>query len=773
MNLDTIPATLRENGLFCCWKYEKRNGRLTKVPYTPGTGNRASTKDPATFAPLSETLEAVGNYDGIGVGVFGDLGAIDIDHCISDNGELSEMAVDIMDTMQAYTERSPSGHGLRLLFTVPPGFEYDKPRHYINKREIGLEVYIAGSTNKYVTVTGNTLTPGVDLEERGEQLAAVLEKYMVRPKASKQKPTPLLTQADQDLIRRAKRSKRGAEFSNLWAGDGVAYESHSEADIALCNMLAFWTNRNPAQMDRLFRNSGLMRPKWDEIHGPDTYGNITIQNAIDTATEGYDPQAFFKSRADGITIGSLTLADLHPEKNDRYGWNDIGNGNLFADWYKGAARYVPDRKKWFVYDGRVWVPDAGNLMVMELCKKLADNLTIYALSIPDERQRGAYLDFVKKWQRRNYRETILKDAASVYPIQMIEFDRHPYLYNCLNGTLDLQTFEFRPHSQDDMLSMISNVSYDPDARCKLWEKVIDDAMQGDQSKAEFLQKGMGYGLTGDTSEECLFILFGATTRNGKGTAMETYMTMQGDYGKAARPETIAQKDKPNSAAPSEDLARLAGARVVNISEPGKNMILSTALVKALTGNDTINARFLNENSFDFKPQFKFFINTNYLPKVTDVTVFSSGRVKVIPFERHFTEAEQDKTLKKKLAKAHNLSGILNWCLDGLRLARETGFTPPPAVVEATAKYQQDSDKIARFIADEMEQGTEYEVRTAEAFERYKSWCSINLYRAGSSGKFNEEMAAYAVIDRRRPKSGGEKTTLILGYKLKPILSPDS
>lgn len=317
MNLDTIPATLRENGLFCCWKYEKRNGRLTKVPYTPGTGNRASTKDPATFAPLSEALEAVGDYDGIGVGVFGDLGAIDIDHCISDNGELSEMAVDIMDTMQAYTEQSPSGHGLRLLFTVPPDFEYDKPRHYINKREIGLEVYIAGHTNKYVTVTGDTLTPGHDLEERGEQLAAILEKYMVRPRAGKQKPTLPLTQADRDLIRRAKRSKRGAEFSNLWAGDGVAYESHSEADIALCNMLAFWTNHNPVQMDRLFRNSGLMRPKWDEIHGPDTYGAITIQNAIDTATEGYGDKSAkppIVQHLEIISARDLQKANLPPVK---------------------------------------------------------------------------------------------------------------------------------------------------------------------------------------------------------------------------------------------------------------------------------------------------------------------------------------------------------------------------------------------------------------------------------------------------------------------------
>lgn len=316
MTLDTIPASLRETGLYCCWNYEKRGGRLTKVPYNPRTGNRASSTNPATFAPLSEALEAVGDYDGIGVGVFGDLGAIDIDHCISDNGELSEMAVDIMETMQAYTEYSPSGKGLRLLFHAT-GFEYDKDRYYINRQKIGLEVYIAGNTNKYVTVTGNTLTLGVDLEERGEQLAAVLEKYMVRPRASKQKPTPPLTQADRDLIKRAKRSKRGAEFSNLWAGDGVDYESHSEADIALCNMLAFWTNRNPAQMDRLFRNSGLMRPKWDEIHGPDTYGNITIQNVIDTATEGYGDKSAkppIVQHIEVISARDLQKANLPPVK---------------------------------------------------------------------------------------------------------------------------------------------------------------------------------------------------------------------------------------------------------------------------------------------------------------------------------------------------------------------------------------------------------------------------------------------------------------------------
>lgn len=151
---DNIPADLRETGQFCYWRYETRPGtdKPTKVPYNPRTGGRAQSTNPATFAPLQLALEALerGGYDGIGVGVFGGLGAIDIDHCISEAGELSEMATDIMETMNAYTEYSPSGKGLRILFTVPEGFQYDKARFYINNQRAGLEVYIAGHTNKYV-----------------------------------------------------------------------------------------------------------------------------------------------------------------------------------------------------------------------------------------------------------------------------------------------------------------------------------------------------------------------------------------------------------------------------------------------------------------------------------------------------------------------------------------------------------------------------------------------------------------------------------------------
>lgn len=472
-----------------------------------------------------------------------------------------------------------------------------------------------------------------------------------------------------------------------------------------------------------------------------------------------------------VVPGTAKLKDLHPDTNDRYAWSDIGNGNLFADWYKDKARYVPERKRWYIYNGEAWKPDSGNLKAMELCKDLADALAVYALSIQDEKQRIAYQTHVGKWQRRNNRETILKDAASVHPVSMTEFDKDPYLFNCKNGTLDLRTREFRPHSSSDLLATVSGVKYDPGATSNLWERFIDDVTQGDKDTATYLQKAMGYGLTGDTSEECFFTLYGATTRNGKGTLMETYMALVGGYGRAARPETIAQKDKANSSAPTEDIARLAGARVVNISEPGKQMVLSANLVKTLTGRDTINARFLNENSFEFVPQFKLFINTNHLPKVTDPTVFDSGRVKVVPFNRHFSEDEQDKTLKRKLRQAENLSAILNWCLDGLRMMQETGLDAPLTVREATAQYRRDSDKIARFVDEMMETDPQGEIRTGDAYQAYQGWCERNGHRAESMATWKQAMEAHAEIKRKRPAGAGKMATpqtFILGLKWRSV-----
>ena len=181
--------------------------------------------------------------------------------------------------------------------------------------------------------------------------------------------------------------------------------------------------------------------------------------------------------------------------------------------------------------------------------------------------------------------------------------------------------------------------------------------------------------------------------------MESILRVMGDYGKSVRAETLAQKHNPNSQAPSEDLARLASIRLANIAEPSRGLVLNAAQVKNMTGNDTINARFLHENSFDFEPQFKINVNTNYLPVITDTTMFTSERVLIIPFDKHFEAWEQDKGLKAAFRKPEAQSAILNWLLEGYRLLQTEGFMSPQSVIDATNAYYHDSDKNGQFAED--------------------------------------------------------------------------
>lgn len=460
------------------------------------------------------------------------------------------------------------------------------------------------------------------------------------------------------------------------------------------------------------------------------------------------------------------LTELHPEDNDRYPWSDLGNGNLYADFFDRIARYTSDRHIWYIFDGRVWRPDPSGLLAMELCKQLAANLKEYALTIKHTKMHTNYNNYVEKWQKRRYREIILRDAASVHPLKSSDFDNKPNIYNCLNGTLDLLTQKFHKHCPEDMLTKLSGVEYDPEARCDRWERFISEVMEGDEARAVYFQKALGYALQGNPTQECFFILYGPTTRNGKGTAMETYLALMGDYGRAVSPYTIAQKKYVDGSGPTEDVARLAGARLVNISEPDREITLSSSLIKAWTGNDTISARFLHEGSFEFRPQFAIFINTNHLPNVTDDTIFASERAKIIPFERHFSEEEQDKGLKAELAQPRNLSGILNWCLQGLDLFRSTGLETPVSVREATDMYREQSDVIGGFLRQRLEKDAQAEERTKDVYDAYMVWCALEGTPPEARRTLNNRLRALGTVKSKRPRAGGENTTMLIGYRLR-------
>lgn len=765
VNSKNIPKYLKENANFCNWKYETRDGNLTKVPYNPHTMNKASVNNLNTFTDFSFVINALNNFDGIGIRVDGKIIAIDLDHCIEE-GKICSWAEEIVSHFQdTYIEISPSGKGLRIILLAPDNYSYDKDKYYIKKNNV--EVYVAGATNRFVTLTGNAIQK-TDVVGNIDGFQWLIDTYMKRPISNSSIFTNEHRESyltDESVIQKAMSSKQGEKFNKLWNGDTSDYPSHSESDLALISILAFYCNGNKEQIDRLYRRSNLFRTKWDEFRGNKTYGEITIDTALSGIKEFYSPIVKTNPTED-FNDDFDKLSNLNPIDVAKYPWTDIGAGMLFADFYQEKLRYVPERKSWFYYENGIWTHDIGGLKTMKLCMALANLLHMYALKIEDEHKRKIYMDYSKKWQSHNYRVNILKDAQVYHPISISEFDSDPYIFNCKNGTLDVRKRTCQEHKSSDKLTKISNVVFDSNAHSDRWDNFILEIMSGDIEKAKFLQKIFGYGLTGDTRHECMTILYGASTRNGKGTLCESVLKVLGSYGCTARPETIAQKSNTNSSQPSEDIARLAGVRFVNISEPGKGLVLNAAQVKSMTGNDTLNARFLHENSFDFRPLFKLYINTNYLPTVNDMTIFTSGRIIIIPFERHFDESEQDKSLKKEFAKDEVQSAILNWLLDGYELLQKEGLAIPQSVKDATAQYQHNSDKLQLFIDECMEQG-DYEEKTSTIYLSYRNWCIENGHYAESMRNFKQSLEAIVPVVRKRPKVGGEKTTMVTGYRLLP------
>lgn len=372
----------------------------------------------------------------------------------------------------------------------------------------------------------------------------VLDKYMKRPDADVTVPTvdaPRSFLSDESVYTKASKSKQADKFNALWNGEIPEGKSPSEADMALAEILAFWCGGDTEQMDRLFRRSGLMRNKWVRIQSGSTYGIITLTKAVKKYATFYSPMMAAADEDFNDILSKLTEFNLLD--NRRYRSGNIGYGRLFADMFKEIARYVPERKKWFVYDGKRWVPDIANLKIMELDKDLADAMLLYTSTIKDEEKRLLFLKESKYCQQRRFRETYIKEAQSVYPVPMERFDSNRYLFNCNNVTFNLRNGIPKEHSPEDFLTKISPVDYDPVARSERFDRFIDEVMSADRDKALFLQKALGYDICGDTRYKCMFFLYGETTRNSKGTLMESVLRVLGDYGKVVRPEAVAQKSQ--------------------------------------------------------------------------------------------------------------------------------------------------------------------------------------------------------------------------------------
>lgn len=478
------------------------------------------------------------------------------------------------------------------------------------------------------------------------------------------------------------------------------------------------------------------------------------------------------------------IKEYHPERADEtssgFEWSEMGMANLFGMLYNREVRYCTEHKSWYTYHEGAWRKDEGAILVSEKIKDFVRLMILYCGEIVDDDLRKSYTAFVNKMGDRRMRDRILKDATGELRISAVEFDANPYLINCLNGTYSLEDFSFREARWDDFLTMQTNFRHTirRDIKCKRWEKFIDEVTQGDKDKADFLQRALGYSMLGMSNEECMFILHGKTTRNGKSTLLNTIEFMLGDYAKVAPVGMICRGDRQKDAeAASPTLAGLKGKRFVTMSESNEYGKLDEEKIKQLTGGEEISARALYQTAITYRPQFTLWLSCNDLPMVTDKSLFASQRIKVIEFNRHFTPEEQDTHLKDELTSMEAMSGIFMWLVRGYIKYKENGLAMSKSLSEVVERYERDNDLVLQFLENRCVRLTDYSdnrtdaknniIKAKDLYQAFKLWAKSEGAYVLSARKFNAEMERHPEwFDRKSTSSG---FMIYWGLKLKEVV----
>jgi putative DNA primase/helicase len=423
---------------------------------------------------------------------------------------------------------------------------------------------------------------------------------------------------------------------------------------------------------------------------------------------------------------------------------ELGNAQALVARCGDRMRYVP-QWGWMIYDGNRWRRDEQGLQVMRWAKETVRSFYQEAATTENEQERRDLIDHARRSEAHYHLRAMVELAQSEPEViaRVEDFDRDLYLFNVQNGTLDLRTGELRPHKATDLLTRISPVAYNPQAKSEVWEKFIEEITNGDTGVKNYLQRAVGYSLTGDTREECLFVLHGSG-RNGKSKFLEAIQYVTGDYAHTAAAQTFLRRE---NTAPSNDIAALAGARFVMTSEIAQGRTLDTALIKQLTGGDAITARLLYREGFTFKPQFKLFMATNSLPQVDENTPAIWARIKLVPFTVSF-EGREDRELSNKLRTA--AEAILAWAVEGCLLWQQSGLQEPESVKIATSEYRAEEDVIGDFILERCDVGEGLAIKARELYQSYKAWCD-------SEGLHPMSQTAFGTRIKTTPGVHGEHT----------------
>lgn len=412
---------------------------------------------------------------------------------------------------------------------------------------------------------------------------------------------------------------------------------------------------------------------------------------------------------------------------------DLGNSRVFVRLHGRDVRWCPAMpgSGWMIWQGSRWVPDETR-RTMQLAADVAvewrnradgdPKLLKHALRSESAGSIRALLDLAC-----SHRDVATKKDA---------WDADLWLFNTPDYTYAPLSLTRYPPRRTDLITRQAAVSADPDGGCPVWLGFLRRVMGGDEEMVSFLQRAVGYCLTGSIQEQCLFIAYGRGA-NGKSTFMDTVSYLLGDYAVTTPVETFVGR---REGAIPNDLAALAGARLVTCSESTEGAGLDEGLVKLATGGDPISARFLNREFFSFIPRFKLWMLTNHKPVIRGTDEGIWRRLRLIPFLQVIPPEERDGQLPTKLRK--EAPAILQWAIEGLKEWRRVGLAPPAAVLEATAEYRAEMDILGDFLTDCCTLGENLQTGNAEVYAAHRGWCRDNGLKEWSHKRLSR-----ALMDR--------------------------
>jgi len=438
---------------------------------------------------------------------------------------------------------------------------------------------------------------------------------------------------------------------------------------------------------------------------------------------------------------------------------DLGNAARFARSAAGKARYVGQWGRWILWKRGRWQRD-DVFRILVLAKQTARRIFDEAKVTDDPARQQALAKWAVRSQSRERLSAMVDLARPDLAVGVEELDSDPFAFNVLNGTLDLRTGQLHPHRPKDLLTKRANVRFDPAATCPLWDSVLNRSMAGNADLIGYLQRLFGLCLTADIGDQVLPIFYGEGA-NGKNTLLDTVTGLMGDYAAEAPPDLLLVRRNPEH--PTE-LADLCGRRLVVASETAAGRRLNASLVKRLTGNARLKARYMRADYFEFNRTHKMILHTNHRPTIRETTHAIWRRLQLVPFDVVIPPEEQDRHLVKKLVKER--SGILNWMLAGCLAWQRDGLNPPAEVLAATDAYRDEQDLLGEFLNSRCVFGAGVQATRADLFAAYSAWVGeAKEHHPLGRAAFYERIRSRPGVKDAMKRLDGRMTRLFTGIGL--------